>query len=146
MFVHYRCVFPNITTDEAFTVCRPYYSPGNGYYSGSQISGLRMALPRIRDAFYDEYNLNPCVDLMENYLCHYYFPQCNLTTGEITPACNSSCALLGITEDCNVLREFSYEELKQNNVSPPDEACSQTYRSFNNDIPPLSGNCLSIEG
>ena len=101
-----------------------------------------MALPRINDIFHDQHNDNPCVDFLLNYLCHYYFPQCNLTTGEVTPVCNSSCALLVNLEVCAELRAIANEQLEQDS---PGDSCSPTYRSYVNPIP-LSGNCLSIEG
>ena len=102
-----------------------------------------MALLRISRIFQSE--SNPCVDLMENYLCHYYFPLCNLTTGETTLVCNSSCALLVNNENCSDLRTIANEELEDDDIVPPDDVCLQTHSSYINP-PVLSGNCLSIEG
>ena len=105
-----------------------------------------MALLRISRTFQNESNnLNPCVDLMENYLCHYYFPLCNLTTGETTLVCNSSCALLVNNVNCSDLRTIANEELEEDDIVPPDDVCLQTHSSYINP-PVLSGNCLSIEG
>ena len=78
--------------------------------------GLQEALHMINDTFQSELD-NSCVELMENYLCHYYFPLCNLTTGEITPVCRSGCALLLNNQDCAELREITNEQLNQHNVT-----------------------------
>ena len=142
MFVHYRCVLPN-STDEVVTLCTPYYTSGNGYFRGNEISGIHMDLLEISDIFDNEYSLNLCVDLMLNYLCHYYFPSCNLTTGEITTVCSSSCLLLLINQDCITLSTVVNRELEQDIISS-DDSCSQTYYSYP-DAPPVSENCLSIE-
>ena len=126
-------------------LCAPYYSPGIGYFSGSQLRGLNSALQRISEAFDSVYNQNPCVDLMLNYLCYYYFPLCNLTTETVTPVCNTSCFLLELTVDCPELRDFAYAELQRDNIAPPGESCSQTYRSYVNP-PRMFENCFAIEG
>ena len=145
MFVHCRCILPNNSTDEVVTLCRPYYSPGSGYFSGNEIGDVHMNLLHIRDTFNaTEYNLNPCVDLMLNYLCHYYFPLCNLTTSEITPVCSSSCVLLLVNQDCATLSGVVNRELGPDFVLA-DGSCSQTYYSYDN-IPPVSRDCLSIAG
>ena len=94
-------------------MCAPYYTPGNGYFRGNEISGIHMDLLEISDIFDNEYSLNLCVDLMLNYLCHYYFPSCNLTTGEVTPVCSSSCVLLLINQDCSNLSTVVNRELEQ---------------------------------
>ena len=145
MFVRYRCLSTNSNNSDFVGLCQTYYSPENGYYSGSEISGLQMALPRINDIFHDQHNDNPCVDFLLNYLCHYYFPQCNLTTGEITPVCSSTCALLANNEDCADLGEIANEELEINNIPSPNDSCFQTFRSYNTP-PTVSEGCLSIEG
>ena len=143
-------MLPNNSTDsmdEFAAFCAPYYSPGNGYVSRSQISNLSAAMLTIKDTFVfdDEYNQNPCVDVMLHYLCNYYFPSCNLTNDRITPVCDSICFILGFTEDCPELMEYTYQELEQNDIAPPDESCNQTYRSYVNP-PQMSGDCIAIEG
>ena len=140
-------MLPNSTdsTDEFVALCIPYYSAGNGCYIGNQTNGLSAAMLRIRDTFNDKYNQNQCVDVMLHYLCNYYFPSCNLTTDKITPVCNSSCFLLGLTKDCPELMEYANWELQQHNITPPDGSCNQTYRSYVNP-PQMSGDCLAIEG
>ena len=100
-----------------------------------------MALRRIRDGFV---NNNPCVDLMENFLCHYYFPPCNLVTGEITPVCSDSCALLANNENCSMLRKTVDMQLNGNGITPINDTCTMTYRHFDNP-PRVASNCTSIE-
>ena len=78
---------------------------------------------------------------MENYLCHYYFPLCNQITGEITPVCRSSCALLANNEDCTELMEITNEKISQFDSIGN---CLQTFRNYS--APAVSENCLSIEG
>ena len=98
----------------------------------------------INDAFQNDDN-NPCVPLMIEYLCQYYFPPCDIVSGEIIPVCTSSCALLANNENCYDLREFANDELEIRNVAPPDDSCIQTYRSYV-DPPAVSESCSSIEG
>ena len=142
---HYRCVSPNNTSTDLPGFCRRYYSHDEHIINGSMKITFLTTLNKISDMFESEsYNLNPCVELMENYLCHYYFPSCNYnqTTNEIIPVCRSSCALLANNEDCSELMEFIDEELRQFD-SPGN--CSQTYRSYDSPLA-VSKNCLSIEG
>ena len=115
----------------------------DGYFIGNETTGLQEALHMINVTFQRELD-NSCIELMENYLCHYYFPSCNVTTGEITPVCRSSCALLANNKDCSELMNYVNGQLKQHNVTPPGD-CGQTY-SIHVNPPAVSENCLSIEG
>ena len=144
--VHYRCVSPNNTDATDFvSLCERYYGYNNGYFNGTEITGLQEAWYMINGTFQSGLEDNPCIELMENYLCHYYFPSCNVTTGEITPVCRSSCALLLNNQDCAELREIANEQLKQHNVTPPGDKCLQTHSMYVNSLA-VSENCLSIEG
>ena len=98
----------NSSDDDFGILCESYYyySGSDGYINGSEISGLLEVLQRISDTFQSESD-NVCIELMEHYLCHYYFPSCNMTTGEITPVCSSSCGLLINNEDCSKLMEIT---------------------------------------
>lgn len=143
--VYYRCV-PANRDPQIPIFCRRFYQSEDRYFRGSILSGLQMALSRVTNTFQSSSNnLNPCVDLMEQYLCHYYFPLCNQTTGEIIPVCSSSCSLLRNNKDCSDLLEIANEEIERDNVSPPGDACIQTHRNFVN-TPLISQNCISIEG
>ena len=143
--VYCRCESPNETDATDFVrLCERYYGHSDGYFSGNEITGLQEALHKISGTFQSELD-NSCIELMENYLCHYYFPLCNMTTGEITPVCRSSCALLLNNQDCAQLREIADEQLKQHNVTPPGDKCLQAYSTYVNSSA-VSENCLSIEG
>ena len=137
-------MLPNNTDATDFiSWCERYYSHRDGYYCGSGTTGLQEALHMINGTFQSELD-NSCIELMENYLCHYYFPSSNVTTGKITPICRSSCALLLNNQDCAELREIANEQLNQRNVTPPDDKCLQTH-SMHVNSSAISENCLSIE-
>ena len=137
-----RCISPS---NSSARFCDIYYDQEDGYYLGNEISGLSTALSRINNMFQNNYDNNSCVELMLMFLCHYYFPQCNQKTDEITPVCTRSCGLLANTLDCSKLRTVANTVLELHNITPPDDSCAQTHRSYVN-FPPMSGNCLSIEG
>ena len=139
-----RCVPVNGSTN-TIGLCGSYYSSEDEYYNGSEISGLQRALQAINDAFHYEIINNPCVSLMMEYLCHYFFLPCNPVSDEIIPVCRSSCALLANNENCYELREIANSELERSNVAPPDDSCIQTYRSYVTP-PAVSDSCSSIEG
>ena len=136
---------PNSGDTDLLKLCGRYYGPRDGYFNGSEISGLQITLPRINEIFQNDHDLNPCMDLTLNYLCHYYFPLCNLTTGEITPVCSGSCAILLNNEDCYQLRTIANEELENDSVISTGDSCLQTYHSYAT-VPVVSEICLSIEG
>ena len=148
---HYRCrLLSNANNDNNFpTLCTRYYDGSSdgldGYFSGSVINGLEMALSRSTDRFNSEHSLNSCRDLTLNYICHFYFPSCNQATGEITPVCDQTCVLLTNNDDCYTLRGVVNEELERQNIASTGESCIQIYRSFVNP-PPVSEYCLPIEG
>ena len=144
VYLYYRCVSSNNTSDNLPGFCRRYYDLEEYLINGSLNIDLRRSLGRINDMFQSEsYNLNPCVELMENILCNYYFPLCDQITGEITPVCRSSCALLANNVDCTELMEIVNDELSEVADSPGN--CLQTYRDYDN-LPAVSDNCVSIEG
>lgn len=148
---HYRCkLLRNAHNDSNFpTFCTRYYDGSSdgrdGYYNGSMLNGLQMALSSSINRFDREDHLNPCRDLMLNYICQYFFPSCNQATGEITAVCNRTCVLLTNNENCSTLREIVNEELEQESITSTGDSCIRTYHSFVNP-PPVSENCLAIEG
>ena len=137
---------PNSKSTDFPGFCRRYYNDSEHYINGTIESGLQVILSEINGIFQsDSYNLNLCIELMENYLCHYYFPLCNQTTGEITPVCRSSCGLLANNEDCIELMEITNEKL---NLSQFDSVGNCLLNQTNHESSPalVSENCLSIEG
>ena len=126
-------------------MCTRYYDSAGGYFSGTPLSRLQDAFQGITETFNSEpHNLNPCVDLMLNFICQYYFPSCNQTTGKITPVCNRTCTFFTNNQNCSTLREIANEELELRNILSTGDSCLQTYRPLI-DSPPLSENCLAIE-
>ena len=143
MCVHCRCVSHNNTSTDLPRFCRRYYSDSEHFTNGSIESGSQVQILSEINEIFQSHNLNPCVELMEYYLCHYYFPLCNQTTGEITPVCRSTCALLANNEDCTELMEITNEKLSQfDSISN----CLQTFRNYESAPTLVSENCLSIEG
>ena len=141
-----------LSTDRAndlVRVCRNYYASGSGYFNATNKSEIDDALQAVNRRFRNDDNRdNPCVDLMMNYLCHYYFPSCNVATGEITPVCSTSCSLLSNNENCVVLRGIADMQLGGQAVDPPSHSCSVTYLVDDDDdpLPTVTENCLAIEG
>ena len=126
-------------------MCTRYYDGSDGYFSGRSLGGLRNVFQRAIDEFDREHSLNPCVDLMLNYFCHYFFPLCDQATGEIIPVCGRSCTLLTNNQNCSALRDIINDELERESLASTGDTCGQTHRSFVNS-PPVSENCFAIEG
>ena len=145
MCVHCRCVSLNNTISDLPGFCRRYYDDSE-HLNGNIESDLQaQILIEINGIFQnDSYSLNLCIELIENYLCYYYFPLCNQTTGEITPVCKSSCTLLVNNADCFELIKITNWKLSQSN-SLTIGNCLQTFRNYGS-APAVSENCLSIEG
>ena len=146
--LHYRCLLSTDRANDLVRVCRNYYTSGSGYFNATNKSEIDEALRAVNMTFQNNNNRdNPCMDLMMNYLCHYYFPSCNVTTGEVTPVCSSTCSLLSNNEDCVVLRRIADMRIEEQAVDPPSDSCSVTYLVDDDDPPPTAtDNCLAIEG
>ena len=155
MYVYYRmlCLLVNFTngtessnSDGVIDMCERFYGDGDHYFSGSPLNGFTQVFSRIHSAFLREHN-NQCIDLMENYLCYYYFPLCNPDNNEIIPVCSRSCVLLRNIGDCHHLRMIADGELANNSVDPPDNTCAVNYHSYVDSVAViLSESCYSIEG
>ena len=145
MYVHCRCLSTGIGSDLIRT-CGDFYASDSGYLNATNKTDIDEALRRIDSMFQnDDDSDNPCTDLMLNYLCNYYFPSCDLETGEITPVCSSSCALLANNADCVDLRE-RIVDMQLEDVGPPSDSCSQTYQADDDPPPTVTESCLAIEG
>ena len=116
-------------------------------------------LPDIQQALNDallvvssntSYNLSPCVTLVENYLCYYYFPRCIMRNNKILPVCRDSCNLLFNNEECSSLLQNALSVVIDHNITllPDNNSCAMTYRSFTDSDQPInvSEECLEIEG
>ena len=103
------------------------------------------------DIIFDTLDTEPvsnsqCVESVQRCLCYYYFPSCNIETGEINPVCDDSCNLLFNNDDCLSLITLAYQELMLYDISDfPDESCSQTYRPYRNPVS-VSDDCEELQG
>ena len=124
-----------------------FYDRNDAVFNKSRIDNLRRVLDRIiSQTINAEFVDDPeCAETVQRYLCHYYYPRCNIATGEIIPVCDSSCELLFENDNCNDLFMLASQELRRNSLPIPDESCLTTHRSFNNP-PPVSNECTEIEG
>ena len=146
--LHCRCLSPTQGNGvPEFCADLGLYNGDDGYFNGSEILFLWTALNDI----FDMLNSNPrndsdCVEPVQLYLCYYYFPVCDISTGEIFPACDESCDLLFNNNDCLDLMIIAYQEFRLYGLPPlPDESCFPTYRYFNRSAS-LSDTCTEIEG
>ena len=124
-----------------------FYDNDDAVFNGSQI----RRLPRVLDATFATLNEESddlqCIESVQRYFCHYYFPRCNLTTDEIIPVCTSDCDSLIENNDCHYLFMRASVELSRESIPTiPDESCSRTHQMFNDDRPPISQSCTDIEG
>ena len=125
-----------------------FYDNDDAVFNGGRIN----ALPRVLDTIIfdiinpESTNNSQCSESVQRYLCHYYFPRCDLTTGQVIAVCNTSCESLYSNDDCDVLLMLALEELRSNSIPHiPDESCETTHRSYTNP-PSLSDECTEIEG
>ena len=125
-----------------------FYDSNDAVFNESRIANLQRVLDRIifRTINAETVDNPECAETVQQYLCHYYFPRCNMTTGEIFPVCDSSCELLMENDDCNDLFMLASQELGRSNLPIPDELCLRTHRSFNIHPPAVSNICTEIEG
>lgn len=124
-----------------------FYDNDDAVFNGSQNNRLRRALDTTFDTLNAESASNSeCVEPVQQYLCHYYFPLCNMTTGEVIPVCNNTCKLLFDNNDCSDLLILASQELSTHNVPVPDQSCSRTHQPFIMNPPSISHKCTDIKG
>ena len=87
----------------------------------------------------------PCVDLVLRYLCYYYFPVCNQTTGVVAPSCTSSCNLLVNNQECSDFLAEARMRIDQISIPIPDPDCQMTFHT-EGQPDEVSDNCIAIEG
>jgi len=148
----FRCV--PFDSNQLPVTCKGYYDTNGGYFDGSTIDGLQMILDEeIANSIPDD--AETCVDFVQRYLCYYYFPVCNLTTGVILPSCSASCNLLTNNQDCKVLIQTATRAIEQriNNIAigghsnnSPDGTCLITVNTSYIANTTLSTDCIPIEG
>ena len=152
------CRANDATTSMVPELCHDYYTFGNGgnnnniaIYDGGILPDTSQALNDALMIINSSTNshLDHCVQLLQSYLCHYYFPTCHVNRNEIYPVCSSSCNLLINHDDCSDLLVTALHIIAEQNITllPDDDLCVMTYRSFNGSASlDVSSNCRSVEG
>ena len=129
-----------------FGQCRQHYASDDGFFNETINGPIRTALENISRIF-NARGEQKCVDLILQYLCYYYFPVCDLSTGEVTTSCVSTCNLIVNNQDCSNLLEEARDIFNQidRNIPTPNYNCLMTYvtRTEPTDI---SNECIEIEG
>lgn len=93
----------------------------------------------------------PCVQLIRQYFCDFYFPKCSMDTGVVIPVCIQSCNLLFNNEECRRLLIQAIDMMGQRvpviRVTPSRSSCKRTYVPIVSTAePPVANSCISIEG
>ena len=122
---------------------REFYSGDDAVFNGNQIRRLGRALDMTFNTLNAETD-SECVESVQQYLCYYYFPLCDVTTGGINPVCDSSCESLFENDDCSGVLMLASQELRTHNIPTPNELCTRTHQSFVNTT--ISDECIEIEG
>jgi len=141
-------------SDQLPMVCEGYYDSNSGYFNGSTITELQMILDEeITNSIPD--NTATCADFVQRYLCYYYYPVCNLTTGVILPTCSPSCNLLTNNQDCKTLIRAATRAIEsrtsniavsENTNNSPGGSCLVTVNASYIGNANLSTDCIPIEG
>ena len=124
--------------------CRSYYAFGEGFFNDTLKGRLRRSLDNITRIF--DGRDSQCVDLILRYLCYYYFPVCDLSTGVVTTSCVSTCNLIVNNQDCSNLLEEARDIINQisANTPVPNYDCTRTYDTISNPTL-ISEQCREIE-
>ena len=122
----------------------------DAFYDGGTVPGIKGVLNYGLFAGYSNAssNFNQCMELIGHYLCHYYFPICDMDHDAILPVCSSSCNLMFNNQECLTLFMNALNVIADQNITvlPSNDSCTLTYRSFGSDQPEISHFCLDIEG
>ena len=147
-----RCVPFNATNSTVPEFCYEFHIEDDiSYYAGDMIPGINQALSdailfinlNISDS------LEQCAQAIGDYLCHYYFPTCNMDGDKIIPVCSSSCNVLLNNEECLDLFTNALSIIGKKNITalPSSDSCTMTYYSFNeSDQPDVSRFCRQVLG
>ena len=124
--------------------CMAYYDRDDGFINGTLRRMIRMTLDNI------EANLTgSCADMVQRYLCYFYWPRCDLTNGEVIPVCIDSCDSLFNNEECSSALTSAIETLQGNirdgSLGVPSESCDTTTRRLM-ESHVESEDCITIEG
>ncbi|XP_065909293.1 uncharacterized protein [Dysidea avara] len=139
-----RCAAVNMGAGQPRS-CMDYYDSRNneGFFNNTHRDMLRRTVDNISDSF--RAHGGQCVNLTLHYLCYYYYPVCDLTTGVVMPSCTSSCNLLVNNQNCSDLLEEARVIINQ--MSPtvpfPEYDCARTYDT-NGEPNNISEQCREI--
>ena len=146
----HRCLDFNENNSTTPEVCNQFYISNTGYFDGGMLHGIRGALNSTYNHFSTYSNTSSiqdrCFQLMEIYLCYFYFPLCKTA---IFPTCRSSCNLLFNNEECSGLLMYALSLLEDQNITllPDNDSCAMTYYSFpGSDQYPVAESCVDIQG
>lgn len=132
--------------------CVSFYSadnlPAGGRINGSMmIPGIRQALDSLlNETSNTSGNRNPCMELIQRYLCNYYFPLCDLESGDIIPTCRRTCTLLFNNKTCSNLLMSASSTIEEQGIAvvPNDSLCESTFLPITE--PSVADTCIKVEG
>ena len=91
---------------------------------------------------------DPCVQLIRRYFCDYYWPVCDVATGNIYPVCTTSCNLIINNEVCSDLLTRAIETVMGEGIDvvPSGDSCTRTFLPLpDTPEPPLADTCINID-
>jgi len=123
--------------------CMSYYGQDDGFINGTFGRMVRQTLDDIEIEL-----TGACTDMVQEYLCFFYWPLCNLTNGQVLPVCSDSCDSLFNNEECSSVLTIATEILEErvrDSIDMPSESCDTTTREL---VGPYteSADCVTIEG
>ena len=126
-------------------VCEQFYGEDDGVYNNTFRDGLRIVIDSLETEFSNLGDAESCISFALNYVCYYYYPVCNLTTGVVSYTCRSSCGLLVNIEHCSELLSQASDLIEDANIPGPEADCERPAR-LPNEPTVVAEECISIEG
>jgi len=124
--------------------CMAYYDRNDGFVNGTLRGMIRMTLDNIEEDLTGSF----CANMVQQYLCHFYWPVCNVTNGEVISVCSDSCNSLFNNECSSALTsaiEILQRNIRDNSLILPPESCNTTTRELM-ESHIESEDCIVIEG
>ena len=155
LYVFCRCRYPEERDSEIPNSCIQFYDFEDFnvmYYDGGVIPYLKEILNYTIFEVYSNASsdLIQCANLIGNYLCHFYFPVCQMNDRGIHPICSTTCNLLFNNEECSSLLINAINLIATYNITtvPDNDSCVTTYRSYAMSDQPdsISNFCFTSEG
>ena len=155
MYITFNLQMRSCTMVNVPRSCRDFYQanvpPADGNIDESDMMPrIRMILDDLlNDTSSTSENHDSCVQLVRRYFCDFYWPVCDVTTGNIHPACTSSCNLLLNNEVCSDLLMHAIDMVMEQGISvvPSSNSCTRTFLPLpGTPEPQLADTCINIEG